>query len=117
MQLTYHINRLRVLASVGILPQERRLRQPLLISSHGLIKPKRWPLVDLEDSVSYAEIADCLRDIALSQHWDLLEELLETQRAALASRFPLLSSFEIKLEKPEILPDATGVGLSLAWER
>ena len=117
MQLSFHIKQLRVMALVGILPQERRLRQPLLISCSGVIEPKRWPVVDLDDSVSYADIADCLRDITLAQHWDLLEELLETQRAALVQRFPLINSFEIELAKPEIIPDAAAVGLSLSWSK
>ena len=117
MMLKFHIDQLEVLASVGILPEEQRLRQPLLITCNGTIEPKRWPLQSLEDSVSYADIAEALRSITLSQHWDLLEELLEAQRSHLAETFPLVTEFNIRLEKPTIIASAQSVGLSLAWTR
>ena len=117
MELRFHINELEVMASVGILPQERRSRQRLIITCSGLISPRSWPLVSLEDSVSYADVAETLRTIALERHWDLLEELLEAQCQALATRFDLLRQLDISLLKPDILADASSVGLTVSWAR
>lgn len=117
MQLSFHIDELTLMASVGILPQERLHRQAFLINCKGGITPKRWPVEDLDDSVSYAAIADVLRDVTLSQHWDLLETLLYELQRALSQKFELLSWFEITLSKPDIIPDCKAVGLSLRWER
>jgi dihydroneopterin aldolase len=117
MILKIHIEQLCLQARVGILPQEYAAPQRLLIDCDGAVVPARWPLEALEDSVSYAAVAETLSAVVAERHWPLLEELIEALRARLAQDYPLLRTLELRLRKPDILEGVASVGISLQWQR
>lgn len=117
MRLMIEIEALTLQAWVGILPQEYEAAQRLVVDCRAEVQPRRWPLQALDDSVSYAAVADTISEVVLAQHWPLLEELIEALRARLSTDYPLLRSLELRLRKPEILEAVASVGISLQWER
>lgn len=117
MQLYIEIEALSLQAWVGILPQEYEAPQRLIVDCKAKVRPRQWPLVELDDSVSYAGVAETITEVVASQHWPLLEELIEALRARLAQDYPLLDSLELRLRKPDILEAVATVGISLQWQR
>jgi len=55
---------------------------------------------DLQDTVSYAEVFDEVRQIVENESYNLLETLAEKIAAALLSGYPLLTGVEITVYKP-----------------
>lgn len=117
MILRLHVERLELMARVGILPEEYQAPQRLLIDCDAKVRPARWPLQALEDSVSYAAVSETLVTVVAERHWPLLEELIEALRARLAQDYPLLCTLELRLRKPDILEGVASVGISLQWQR
>ncbi len=117
MRLFIEIEALSLEAWVGILPQEYQAPQRLIVDCRAEVRPRRWPLQALDDSVSYAAVAETISEVVALQHWPLLEELIEALRTRLAADYPLLDSLELRLRKPDILEAVASVGISLQWQR
>ncbi len=117
MRLFIEIEALSLEAWVGILPQEYQASQRLIVDCKAQVAPRHWPLQELEDSVSYAAVVETITEVVASQHWPLLEELIEALRQRLADDYPLLDTLELRLRKPDILEAVASVGISLQWQR
>ncbi len=117
MILKIHIEHQCLMARVGILPQEYAAPQRLVLDCQAEVSPARWPLEALEDSVSYAAVAETMAEVVGESHWPLLEELIEALRQRLVQDFPLLRTLELRLRKPDILEGVASVGISLQWQR
>lgn len=55
----------------------------------------------LEDSTSYADVAQCLVDFLTKHTYHLLEAAVEQAARAVLLQFPLLREVELELQKPE----------------
>jgi dihydroneopterin aldolase len=112
------LDRLRVLASVGILEHELRTRQPLLISlsvelAQGPLLP---PTDDLQHVLDYRQ----LRDIALQEAQGAHVNMLETLAGRIATRLLALAGVagvRVDVDKPSVFPDCDSVGVSVSARR
>ena len=65
---------------------------------------------NINDTVSYAEVANAIIAIVTSKHHDLLEHLADEITANIFSTFPI-DHIELKLAKPGAVPEAKSVGI------
>ena len=115
---TLHLDKLRVQASVGILPHELTTKQPLLISLK--LRLAATPLVPAKDEVS--EVLDYRRarqiaiDAATSGHINMLETLSGLICQQLL-QLPNVEAAKVRVDKPNIFPDCDGVGVEVSAEK
>lgn len=111
------IEGLKVPASIGIFEWERQVKQDLIIDCQ-----LRFSLAtagtsnDINDTVSYAEVANQFVQLIEEQHHDLLEHLAERMVSLVFRLFPI-EQIELKLAKPSAVPNAASVGIIIKRER
>ncbi len=110
------VRRLCMDARLGVYPEEQQVPQRVLVDLEMLVSegdfanevgPDR-----LERVVNYAAAADLARQITMEGHTALAETLAERIAAALLSSDPRIVQVQVTVEKPDILADAGGVGVS-----
>ncbi|HET7773467.1 MAG TPA: dihydroneopterin aldolase [Burkholderiaceae bacterium] len=112
------LDRLRVQASIGILPHELESKQPLLISAE--VRMHDAPLVPAHDDVR--EVLDYrrVRQIALDEvnagHINMLESLAG-RIAQHVLALPGVSAVVVRVDKPNIFPDCDGVAVEVSGTR
>jgi len=112
-----HINRLRIYAYHGVLPQERTVGNDyevslcLYVNAVGALYND-----DLNSTVNYAEVIDVVKS-QMAIPSDLLEHVASRIRRALVQRFPLIYGGEIYIAKlaPPISAQMQSVGVSIKW--
>lgn len=108
------IRRLRVVAPVGLLPEERAAPQPLEIDIDVEVDLAQAGASDDERfMVSYADVALLASKIALSDHHDLLESLATEIGNATVALSPSIDAVEVTVTKlrPPIPLDIGTVGV------
>ena len=108
------VRRLRLALFVGVEPSERERRQTVLVS----VRIEVDPAVRASGGyLSYAPVVERLRALAASEgHVELVETIAEiAARAALED--PRTLRVEVTVEKPDIYPEAEGVGVTIAIGR
>lgn len=108
---TVKIDRLSVPLFIGILDHEREAAQTVTISiDMGVNIPER-PSESGQDYVSYAPIVEYLLSLSKSgRHIDLVEELADEIFGVLFND-SRVERVRIEVIKPEIFPQAAGVGV------
>ncbi len=95
------IQRIGVFAYHGVYEEEGRLGQRFYISidAHLDLRPA-GRADDLEKSVSYADVAARVQEIAVGQRYRIIEALAEAVADDLLRTFPLIEDISITVEKP-----------------
>jgi len=101
-----HIDNLSFEAILGILPQERRTPQRIIVDVEIDYDYRDNAFID------YADVCDLIRTHMQTKRFRLIEEALESLHTLLSSRYRAIKTLHIKISKPDILPDAT-VAVSL----
>ncbi len=102
--------RLSLAASIGILPQERKHKQTLLIDLEFSIDAKK--VESLADTINYALVREKILEITNAQHYDLLETLAEKISQQLMDQFKI-TWLHLEISKPDIFADIDAVGISI----
>ncbi len=115
---TITIDRLRVLASVGILEHELRARQPLLLTVSVDIPgaPTLPESDDVQSVLDYGRLREIAKSEAEREHVNMLETLggrIATRLLAL----PGVRSARVRVVKPSIFPDCDGVAVDVTASR
>lgn len=109
------LEKLRVQASVGILPHELEAKQALLISLQLKLAPT--PLIPPSDDVSqvldYRKARQIAIDTATQGHINMLETLAGKICAQLLE-LPHVLEASVRVDKPNIFPDCDGVAVSVS---
>lgn len=95
------IRRIAVFAYHGLYPEEAELGQRFYISLEcrlDLSGAGRGD--DLNQSVSYADIAAKVQEIAVGQRFRIIEALAEAIAAALLADYPRIEEISVTVEKP-----------------
>lgn len=108
------IRDLKLKMNVGILPQEQGRKTHVIVNATVEIDPNtRWSQDKIEETVSYADIADVAKKISALRHYNLLEVLLETIADELLTNEKIIA-VEISAEKPRIIKDAESAGVRIS---
>lgn len=116
--VTIEINRLRVYAHHGVMPQERTIGNEFEVSVK-LLYPAAEAIEqdNLNGTLNYAEACDEIKRV-MAEPSALLEHVCGQLRKALCSRFPLIKQGSVKVIK--IKPPIPGaqmesVAVELSW--
>lgn len=107
------IEKLRVLASIGILSHELTAKQPLLVT---LIADVPAPLMPANDSVDDVFDYRFLRQVALEEAGRGHVNMIETLCARIAERVlaqPAIARVLVRVGKPNVFPDCDGVSVEV----
>lgn len=106
------LRRLRVHASVGILPHETRLRQPLLCDADVWVEQDAPSQDRIAEVLDYRIVRKSLVQSLTEGHTNLLETLADTAARALCE-LPRVAAVRVLIEKPNAFDDAEAVGVEL----
>ena len=108
------VDRLRVMASVGILDHELAARQPLLVSVR--VEQHGADLVPAADDVHHVLDYRHLRDAVLEETGAGHVNMLETLAGRIAQRLLARRSVkrvQVRITKPNIFPDCDGASVDI----
>ena len=99
------INNLIIQASVGVYENEKQNKQKIIVNVELLLSNDSEPKQDnLEATQDYSQFRKCLIDIILSQHFQLLEVLVEKIHSTLMINSYVLGA-KVNISKPDIFND------------
>ncbi|WP_239257396.1 dihydroneopterin aldolase [Listeria ilorinensis] len=85
----------------GVLPEENKLGQSFQVSLILKLSTQKAGLSDsVEDTVSYADVYETVKEITERRRFKLIEALAEMIAKEVLTTYPLLNSVVIKVVKP-----------------
>ena len=110
---TVFIKDLVIELSAGIYDHEKASKQRVIINiTLDVTCNAGKKLSSITDVVSYEDVTNEVRNIALAKHYDLLEELAELiALSCLAHKH--MHQAHIRIEKPDIIEDVRTVGIEI----
>jgi 7,8-dihydroneopterin aldolase/epimerase/oxygenase len=114
---TVIVRGLVVMCSIGIRPEEQGTKQRVRVSVE-LTAPggAPFPGENRRLVINYEKVVAAIREIAASGHIDLCEGFAERVTAACFAD-PRVGWVRVTVEKPDVFPDADGVGAILERSR
>ncbi|PCI98414.1 MAG: hypothetical protein COB14_07815 [Alphaproteobacteria bacterium] len=110
---TVFIKDLIIEMSAGIYDHEKAKKQRVIINITLDVKCNaNKTLSSINDVVSYEDVTNEVRNIALTKHYDLLEELAELIATACVAHKHVHQA-HIRIEKPDIIADVHTVGIEI----
>jgi dihydroneopterin aldolase len=104
---------LEMIASVGVHAHEKIAPQRIRVSIDLTVGPRAPDATDTVDTVlSYENVVKGIRAIVATGHFQLIETLAERVAAACLTHYSV-SAVKVKIEKPDIFPDAATVGIEI----
>ncbi len=99
------INNLIIQASVGVYEHEKKNKQKIIVNVEILLSNDSEPNQDnLKYTQDYSQFRKCLIDIIQSQHFQLLEVLVEKMHSTLMINSYVIGA-KVKISKPDIFND------------
>ena len=115
-----HIDRLRVHARHGVLPQERTIGADFFVTLTAEVDTGMEALIDdrLEGTVSYADLCADIRRL-MQQPAQLLEHAAWTMARALLEDYPRILSLTLRIDKqtPPVGLSAEAIGVEVTLSR
>jgi FolB domain-containing protein len=112
------VDDLRLRIFIGVLEEERLARQEVAVSLYMLVRDAGPSRSDaLADHVSYADVVAKLRERGQSSRHTNLVETLAEECAEFALADPRVESVIVDVRKPEIIAEASGVGVIIHRRR
>ena len=111
------IRDLRCRGILGIHPEERVTPQAIVVNL--TLETDTRPAAaseKIEDAIDYSAVAERAKTLAETGAFQLVETLCE-RLAAACLEDPRIRACEVSVLKPDALPDADGVGVSIRRER
>lgn len=112
------LSRIGVFAHHGVYAEEEKLGQRFYISvTLGLDLTEAGRNDDLEASVSYADIAQLVQEIAVGQRFRIIEALAEAIATAILAGYPRVADIAVTVEKPGAAVAAILDGIAVTISR
>ena len=110
---TTHIVDLEVRCTIGIHPQERSAKQPLIVNaSYGQNFAAAAEGDRIGDTVDYSRFGAVIREFVENSRFQLLETLIRRLATHLAGEFPV-RRLTLHIRKPQAIPGSAGAAVSL----
>lgn len=104
---------LEIKAMLGIYEHEKLSPQRVVINIDLTVKERGEPLEDdISNVVSYEKIVDLVKEIVATGHVHLVETLAE-MIAARCLENDWITGVRVRVEKPDIIPEARSVGVEI----
>ena len=99
------INNLIIQASVGVYEHEKQNKQKIIVNVELLLSNDSEPMQDnLKSTQDYSQFRNCIIDIIQSQHFQLLEVLVEKIHSTLIINSYVIGA-KVNISKPNIFND------------
>ena len=100
-----YINNLNLNASIGVYEEEKKNKQKIIVNLEILLTNDTEPKSDnLKETQDYSQFRRCLIDIIQSQHFQLLEILVEKIHSTLMVNSYVIG-VKVNISKPNIFND------------
>lgn len=107
------VRNLTLMGSIGIYPAERVHKQRVVINLDlWVLETPGEPPRSYADVVCYEQLVNRTRDLLEQGHIDLVETLAE-KLAELCLADPRVKRTRVRVEKPDAIPVAAGVGIEI----
>ncbi len=104
-------------ANLGVHDFEKLKPQRVIINVDLTVRERNEPLEDnIHKVVSYEKVVDHIRQVVASGHVHLVETLAEMIAAECLSN-PYVLAARVRVEKPDIFPEAASVGVEIERRR
>lgn len=104
---------LEIKATLGIYAHEKLSPQRVIINIDLSVKERGEPLEDdISNVVSYEKVVDLIKEIVGNGHVHLVETLAE-MIAARCLENDWITGVRVRVEKPDIIPEARSVGVEI----
>lgn len=115
---TIRIDELTVHCVIGIIESERLRDQRIFIDAELDTDFDAAAASDhIDDTINYAVVAEHLTRLAVDGRFYLVEAYVSRATQMLLDRYPQLTRVRVTVRKPDILPQARSVGVSLERHR
>lgn len=115
---TIRIEELTVHCVIGIIESERLRDQRIFIDAELDTDFAAAAASDhIDDTINYATVAEHLTRLAVEGRYYLVERYVSEATALLLERYPQVTRVRVTVRKPDILPQARSVGVSLERRR
>lgn len=113
-----HVKDLELMMSIGVLPEEQKKTQRVLVSLAIEVTPTIGTdsADDISTVVSYASVIDDVRTIAKGNHINLVETFAEKIIAA-CFNYDMVKSVIVEINKPDIITECQAVGCKVSASR
>ena len=107
------IEELRIPARIGVYAEEKKRVQTICLSlEFGLANQACFRSDDVADTIDYAQVAERLRRLAVSRHFNLIEYLADQVARTVIDEFGALW-IKVKARKIGVVPGAAYVGTTI----
>ena len=104
---------LEIMATLGIHDHEKLKPQRVIINIDLTVKERGGPLDDdIANVVSYEKVVDHIKDIVRRGHVNLVETLAEMSAGRCLENSWVLG-VRVRIEKPDIIAEASSVGIEI----
>jgi dihydroneopterin aldolase len=93
------IENLEFEAIIGILPEERKKPQKVMVNVEIEYEKK-------QEFINYAEVCSLIENLMIEHRFLLIEDALDLIEKELLTKYPQMKSLKLKIQKPEILRNA-----------
>ena len=105
---------LEINAMLGIYEHEKLSPQRVIINIDLSVRERGEPLEDdISNVVSYEKVVDHVKEIVAAGHVHLVETLAEMMIAARCLENDWITGVRVRVEKPDIIPEARSVGVEI----
>lgn len=113
-----YIEGLKTAAIIGIYDWEREQTQPLIFDLELSVPIHTAASSDaIEDTVDYKVVCDEIREAVSVSRFELLESLVEHLCELIFTRHAAVQKIELKVSKPQAVPETDTVGLKITRTR
>jgi dihydroneopterin aldolase len=114
---TIHIENLTVSGVIGVYPEERNRRQPLIVNV-SIVRgfADAAAADDVRRTLDYADVCREIRVYVEAHSYQLLETLIQRLALHLSERYEF-TRLTLHIRKPEALVDADAAAVSLTLDR
>ena len=104
---------LAIMAVLGIHEHEKLAPQRVIVNIDLTVKERGGPLDDnIAHVVSYEKVVDHIKEIVMRGHVNLVETLAEMIAGRCLDN-PWVLGVRVRIEKPDIIPEAASVGIEI----
>lgn len=115
MNTIIEINRLRLRAYHGVLPQENKIGNIYMVSV-GIEFPYEYLSDDLDNTINYAEVIDLIKQ-EMSIPSKLIEQVASRIHRVLTTQWEMINGGYVTIEKlhPPIADEISSASVTLKW--
>ncbi len=116
------ITNLEIFARHGVMPEETTLGQKFIISAELMLSTERAGITDnLDESVNYASVCDCIKNYNENNTKKLIEAAAEGTAENILLSFPTVRGVKVEIKKPNppihLHFDSVAVEIERKWNR